>query len=379
MTIKRIAAPLMILMLIMMASFALGEEDLTMQIENMTLRERVGQLFMVRPDALEGKYSPAELEDNSIQGTVRVTDDMRQVYAQYPCGGFALFRKNITDPAQLMELTRDLHALGSIRPILAIDEEGGRIARLGNHPAFPVTRVPSMGQIALTGDPEEAYQAGSTIGRYLRFYGLDLDFAPVADVNTNPNNPVIRDRAFGDDPEKAAAMVTRYLDGLHSEGIMGCIKHFPGHGDTGTDTHTGYAETLKTWDELKACEMIPFEAGIRAGSEMVMTAHIAVPHVTGSEEPATVSYTILTEKLRGEMGFDGLIITDALSMGAITKAYDPGEVCVKCILAGVDILVLPYGYTECFDAVVSAVEQGVIPEERLNESVMRVLQLKNRL
>ena len=375
-----IALTLLILALaLFMPAATAEEEDIMAQIESMTLRERVGQLFMIRPDALEGRFSAAELEDNSILGTIAVTDEMRAVYAEYPCGGFALFRKNITDPEQLVTFAADLHALGSVRPVLGIDEEGGRVARLGNHPEFKVTKIGSMQSIAYTNDPEKAYRAGNAIGAYLKKYGLDLNFAPVADVNTNPKNPVIGDRAFGNKPERAAQMVAKYLDGLHDAGIGGCVKHFPGHGDTGTDTHTGYAETRKTWDELRECEMLPFIAGIEAGCDMVMTAHIAAPEVTGSGEPSTVSYTILTEKLRGELGYNGVIITDALAMGAITQEYTSAEVAVKCLQAGADILLMPYNYKEAFDAVVTAVEEGVISGERLNESVRRVLEMKARL
>ena len=357
---------------------AAAEEDVILRkMENMTLREKVGQLFMIRPDALEGRFSPAELEDSSITGTTRVSDEMREKYAQYPCGGFALFRKNILSASQLRMFTEKLHAMDGITPMLGIDEEGGRIARIANHPQnFGVKKFPPMGQIAATGDESQAFEAGLTIGQYLKAYGLDIDFAPVADVNTNPRNPVIGDRAFGSDPTVAAGMVQAVIRGLHEGGVASCIKHFPGHGDTATDTHTGYAETKKTWEEISACEMIPFRAGIAAGAEFVMTAHIAAPNVTGSDEPSTISYTILTKKLRGELGFEGLIITDALSMGAIREKYSSSEACVRCLQAGVDVLLMPYDYFEAFDGVVRAVENGVIPESRIDESVYRILKFK---
>ena len=357
---------------------AAAEEDVILRkMENMTLREKVGQLFMIRPDALEGRFSPAELEDSSITGTTRVSDEMREKYAQYPCGGFALFRKNILSASQLRMFTEKLHAMDGITPMLGIDEEGGRIARIANHPQnFGVKKFPPMGQIAATGDESQAFEAGLTIGQYLKAYGLDIDFAPVADVNTNPRNPVIGDRAFGSDPTVAAGMVQAVIRGLHEGGVASCIKHFPGHGDTATDTHTGYAETKKTWEEISACEMIPFRAGIAAGAEFVMTAHIAAPNVTGNDEPSTISYTILTKKLRGELGFEGLIITDALSMGAIREKYSSSEACVRCLQAGVDVLLMPYDYFEAFDGVVRAVENGVIPESRIDESVYRILKFK---
>lgn len=374
-TMYRGAAALLAMLLIWPAA---AEEDMMMQkMKTMTLREKVGQLFMIRPDALEGRFGPAELEDNSITGTTRVSDEMRETYAQYPCGGFALFRKNILSPSQLHLFTEKLHGLNALAPMLGIDEEGGRIARIANHPTnFGVKKFPPMGQIAASGDDTAAFEAGLTIGQYLKAYGLDIDFAPVADVNTNPRNPVIGDRAFGDDPEVAAGMVQAVIRGLHEGGTASCIKHFPGHGDTATDTHTGYAETKKTWEEISACEMVPFRAGIAAGTDFVMTAHIAAPSVTGTDEPSTMSYTVLTEKLRGELGFEGLIVTDALSMGAIREKYSSSEACIRCIQAGVDILLMPYDYFEAFDGVVKAVESGMIPESRIDESVYRILKFK---
>ena len=358
---------------------ARAEEDrIQMMIDQMTLREKVGQLFVIRPDALDGRFDLAELEDNSITGTTEVTEGLRAMYAQYPCGGFAIFRKNITSPDQLTALVEGLRGLGNLPLLTGIDEEGGRIARIANHPAFDVPKFPAMGKIAAAGDVTQAFEAGRTIGAYLNGFGLTIDFAPVADVNTNPDNPVIGDRAFGDDPAVAAGMVQAVIRGLHESGVAACVKHFPGHGDTGTDTHTGYAETKKTWEEIKNCEMIPFQAGMDAGCDLVMTAHIAAPNVTGTDEPSTMSYTVLTEKLRMEMGYQGLIITDALSMGAIREKYTSSQACIACLKAGVDLLLMPYDYFEAFDGVLRAVEIGEISEERINESVYRVLQFKRQ-
>ena len=373
----RRAAAVLCLWLLLYPGAGAEEDEIMMEIGRMTLREKVGQLFMVRPDALMESFSPAELEDNTITGATEVTDAMRETYRQYPCGGFALFRKNILSPSQLRALTAGLHGLGNPAPVIGIDEEGGKIARIANHPAdFGVRKFPPMGEIAKTGDESLAYEAGREIGIYLAAYGVDIDFAPVADVNTNPLNPVIGDRAFGDDPAVAAAMVKQVIRGLHESGVASCIKHFPGHGDTSTDTHTGYAETGKTWEEMLACEMIPFRAGMEAGTELLMTAHIAAPAVTGSDEPSTMSRVILTDKLRGELGYDGLIITDALSMGAIRNRYSSSEACVACIEAGADIVLMPYDYFEAFDGVVRAVEEGRLTEERIEESVYRILRFK---
>ena len=312
----------------------------------MTTQEKVWQLFTV--------------------GTHELQDSL------YPVGGVILFAYDVKDSAQLVHLTDSLHALPG-KPLVSIDEEGGRVARIGRNKAFNVPRIPPMGEAS---SPEDAYSYGNEIGRYLSLYGIDIDFAPVADVNTNPQNPVIGDRAFSDDPSDAAGKVVKYLQGLSDAGIYGCIKHFPGHGDTKTDSHYGYAQSLKTWEELLSCEMIPFKAGIEAGTPLVMTAHIAVPSVTGSEVPSTLSPLMLTEKLRGELGYEGLIITDALRMGAISKEYSCREAAALAFIAGADILLLPENPLEAFQGVMAALQDGSISEDRLNQSVRRILELK---
>jgi hypothetical protein len=174
-------------------------------------------------------------------------------------------------------------------------------------------------------------------------------------------------------------MVTSYLQGLRDAGVEGCIKHYPGHGDTKADTHFGYAQSLKTWDEIRDCEMVPFRAGIRKGCELIMTAHISLPNVTGAEMPATMSSVILQDKLRGEMGYQNIIIADAIEMGAITQQYTTEEAAVKGIQAGLDIIVNPLSLPVAFDAVVNAVKTGAISEQRINESVRRILKLKKKL
>ena len=236
-----------------------------------------------------------------------------------------------------------------------------------------------MGAIGATGDPQNAYNCAYTIGTYLHRYGFDIDFAPVADVNTNPENIVIGARAFSDDPQVAAPMVTAYLQGLKDAGVTGCIKHFPGHGDTKADTHYGYAQSLKTWEEMLNCEMITFKAGIQWGTQLVMTAHIAAPNVTGSDVPATMSSVLLQDKLRGELGFRNIIITDGMEMGAITQQYTNAEAAVGTLLAGADIVLGPQNFIEAFDAVVKAVEDGTLTEERIDRSVRRILQMKNQI
>ena len=360
-------------------------DEVEAKLQRMTLREKVGQMFYVRPECLDTTihFNRSGGIDQSVDDLTKiklqaVNEMMRKVNEDYPVGGIILYAHNIEDEAQLARFIPELRALkGS--PLLCIDEEGGRVARIGRNKNFKVKTYESMAAIGATGDPRNAYECGNTIGTYLHRYGFDIDFAPVADVNTNPENIVIGARAFSDKPEIAAPMVTSYLQGLKDAGIVGCIKHFPGHGDTKADTHFGYASTRKTWEEMLSCEMVTFKAGIQWGCQLIMTAHIGTPNVAGEDVPATMSSVILQDKLRGELGYQNLIITDGMEMGAITQQYTNTEAAVGCIKAGVDIVLGPLVFTEAFDAVVKAVEDGTITEQRIDESVRRILKLKQSI
>lgn len=303
---------------------------------------------------------------------------MRQNLEQYPVGGIAVFKKNIQDEKQLSSLIADFQSASKIPMIVAVDEEGGAVARLANHKAFSLPKYTSTRDIGKTGDPEQARQMGRTIGGYLRFYGFNLDFAPVADVDSNPANPVIGRRAYSTDAQQTAQMVAAAVGGFHEAGMLCTVKHFPGHGDTGQDSHYGTATSYKTWEEMKAMEMLPFEAGIAAGADVVMTAHITTPNATTDGLPASLSYTMITERLRGELGFQGVIVTDALGMNAIKNHFTPAESAVAALRAGVDVLLMPSNLRAAFDGVVQAVEDGTLSEERLNESVRRILTLKQK-
>ncbi len=350
-------------------------DEVEAQLRQMTLREKVGQMFYVRMESLDTTIhwnTYVDLQENPMYD---VNNVVRGVNTKYPVGGIILYAWNINNESQLARLISDIRTLNG-HPLLCIDEEGGRIARIAKNSNFNVEVVEPMGEIGKTGDPNNAYHAGNVIGSYLSKYGFDIDFAPVADVNTNPENIVIGDRAFSDDPAVAAPMVVNYLQGLKDAGITGCIKHFPGHGDTKADTHYGYASTQKTWQEMLQCEMVTFKASIQWGCQLIMTAHVGAPKVTGSDIPSTLSSVILQDKLRGELGYQNIIITDAMEMGAITQQFTSAEAAVGSIQAGVDIVLGPRNFIEAFDAVVKAVETGVIPEERINQSVRRILKLK---
>ena len=352
-----------------------SSETSVLDIKKMSLREKVGQMFFVRPEALDTSIHWNEYQDLPDYKLQQVNEIMLAVNKEYPIGGMILYAHNIVDETQLGDFIAEIRKLNG-SPLLAIDEEGGRIARIANNENFDVPKYESMAAIAESGDPSEAYKAAFTIGSYVKEYGFDIDYAPVADVNTNPENIVIGARAFSDDPETAAEFVVSYLNGLDSAGVVGTLKHFPGHGDVKTDTHSGYAETNKTWEEMLKCEMIPFKAGIEAGAQMIMTAHIAAPKVTGDDLPATLSSVILQDKLRGELGFKGIIVTDAMDMGAITTQFGNAEAAIKSIQAGVDVVLCSKDFTQVFDAVVNAVEKGNIKETRIDESVKRILELK---
>lgn len=338
-------------------------------LEQMSLREKVGQLFNVRPEALD-------LVDGRTQTTL--SREMTEGFSRYPCGGITLFAANIKDPNQIIAFTRALHGLGNY-PLLCVDEEGGRVARIARNSQFNVVKYDSMAAVGATGDARNAYIAGDNIGSYLAIYGFDVDLAPVSDVNTNPDNVVIGDRAFGSSPQLVADMASQFLAGLQHNFVEGCLKHFPGHGDTKADTHYGYAESLKTWDQLKDCEMVPFRKGIESGAQMVMTAHISLPNVTGEDIPATVSPLILQDILRGELGFKGVIITDSMGMGAITQQFSPEEAAITAIEAGCDVVLDPADYTRAFEAVVAAVESGRLSMAQIDERAGRVLALKKQI
>ncbi len=353
-----------------------NSETVQKKIASMSVREKVGQLFVIRPDSLDLTLTTEVINDSKAEGSTALTDEMKKVLKEYPVGGVALFKKNITDPDQLKAFIKALQKASDITLFTAVDEEGGRVARLANHSEFITPQYESAAAVGATGDSANAREMGKTIGTYISEYGFNLDFAPDADVNTNPDNTVIGDRAFSSDPKVAAEMVSAAIEGFHEAGVMCSIKHFPGHGDTDTDSHYGCATTEKTWEEMLECEMLPFKAGISAGTDMVMSAHITAPNVAGDGLPSSISKEMITGKLRTELGYDGVVITDALAMDAITKYFSAEEGVLLAIDAGADILLLPNEFTAAFDAVVNAVENGTITQERLDESVTRILTLK---
>ena len=337
----------------------------------MTTEQKGAQLFFLTPEALS--QAGEEGLDNAA-GSTALTQRMENALEAYPVGGVVLFGANVQDPDQLTSFLADMQSGASIPLLFAIDEEGGRVARIGQNDAFDVETYPGgMAAVGASGEESQAKNAGLTIGSYLKKYGFHLDFAPVADIGTD--NSAIGNRSFGSDPEAVARMVSAQIDGLHEAGILTCMKHFPGHGTVTGDTHQGFVAQEKTWEELLSCDLIPYLSCMDQ-TDMIMVAHIACTNVCGDDLPASLSREIITERLRKELGYEGVIITDSLSMGAITELYGSTECALMAFQAGADILLMPEDFEESYEAVLSAVQSGEISMERLDESVLRILRLK---
>ena len=332
----------------------------------MTLEEKICQMFIIAPENLMEKWN------------ITVADtEMINRLNKYPVGGFIFFNANIVNPDQITAMTNKLHnwsyeATG-LPFFTSIDEEGGRVLRIGANANFSVTKVGAMSTIPTK---EKAYEAGNVIGKYLKEYGFNFNFAPDADVLTESENQVIGDRSFGSDATIVAEFAVAYSNGLHASNILSTFKHFPGHGATKGDTHEGFAYTSKNLEELMEAELVPFKSAAENNVDAVMVAHISVPSILGDNTPCSLSKYMITDILRKELGYNGLIVTDALDMGAITNTYGDGEAAVMAVLAGNDILLKPKNFFTAYEAVLNAVKNGVISEERINESVKRIINVK---
>lgn len=335
-------------------------------IADMTLKEKVYQLFIITPDALTGA-NPA----------VAAGEQTKKSLTDYPVGGLVYFAKNLTDEEQtrtMLSNTQDYALETQELPLfLCVDEEGGKVARIASNPAFGVDNVGDMQDITQV---DEAYKAGEYIGSYLQNLGFNLDFAPDADVRTNDADVAIGKRSFGSDPQQVSELAKAYSDGLHEHDVMSTFKHFPGHGAVAQDTHDGFAYTQKSYDELMQAEWVPFQMADDYGIDVVMVGHISLPAVTGDDTPASLSEKMVSEILRTDLGYDGLIVTDALNMGAITQKYSSSEACVKAFAAGADLLLMPADFQEAADGMMQAVQDGSISEDRLDESLLRIVYAK---
>ena len=335
----------------------------------MDLKQKVAQMFMDTPEALTG-YS-------KVTAAGEVT---KQCFIRYPVGGVIYMAGNLIDTEQTRIMLSNMQDYSveylGFPVFLGVDEEGGTVARIAGNRAFGVEDVGNISEIGASGNCDLAYQAGSTIGAYLSALGFNLDFAPVADVWSNKKNTVVKYRSPGSDPELVRDMVIAQIEGFKEQGILCAVKHFPGHGSTSEDSHNGAAVVERTLQELFECDLIPFKGAVQAGVPFVMVGHLSLPKVVEEDVPAVFSKEIITDILRGELGFCGIVITDALDMGAVTDYYSSAQAAVMAVAAGADMLLMPEDFVAAYEGVLNAVQRGELTQERIDESVRRILKVK---
>ena len=336
------------------------EEKVAQIVASMTLREKICQMLIVSPDAITG-----------VQGTTIPGSITKKSVERYPVGGFIQSTQNIKDGAQILKFNTTVQTFSKIPLFIGVDEEGGRVGRLKS--TLEAHTINAMMTYADDGETV-AFENAKTLAGALKKYGFNLDFAPVADVLSNPENTVIGDRAYSTNFDTAALLVASAVNGFHSENIVCTLKHFPGHGSTQEDSHTSVTYVNRTLDELNENEFKPFAAGIIEGADFVMVGHLIVPSI--DELPASLSRTLITDILRGELGFNGVVITDSLSMSSITSQFNSQQVAVTAIQAGVDILLMPSDIDATITAIITAIENDEITVSRINESVSRIIRAK---
>jgi beta-N-acetylhexosaminidase len=343
-------------------------------VKGMSLEEKVGQMFM--PD-----FRQWDGED-----VTEINEEIVQAIQQHHLGGVILFRENLVETGQIVRLVDQLQrAAGKIPLLISTDQEGGVVNRLQSGTVMP-------GNMALgaTRSTEDSRRVGQAIGAELHALGINVNFAPVVDVNVNPDNPVIGVRSFGADPQLVSELGVSYIQGLHDAGVAATAKHFPGHGDTAVDSHLGLPSVPHDLSRLNAVELKPFQAAINGGVDLIMTAHVTFPAIDSSMVisrldntpiyvPATLSSRVLTGLIRNTMGFEGVVITDSLQMKAITDHFGPEDAVIRAVQAGTDIILMPSDLSRAYQAVLSAVKNGVIPEATIDQSVTRILALKLKL
>ncbi len=329
-------------------------------LEGMDLYEKVCQMFMVQPSDITG-----------VSPVTAAGETTRAALEKYPVGGLMYDTTNMVDKNQVLTMASTTQTYVKVPLLLACDEEGGRVARL--MVTVGTTRIGPMLSYKDAG-LEMARINAATIGGDMVSCGLNMDLAPVADVWSNPRNTVIGDRAYSDEFYQAALLIPCAVEGFHDGGVACTLKHFPGHGDTSADSHYGSVCVYKSLDQLRAEEFLPFIAGIDAGADAVMMGHIIVSEL--GDEPVLFSKTMVTDVLRGELGFNGVVMTDSLRMQAMSDHYSSGEIAVRSVAAGVDLLLCPTDLDGAIQALMDAVASGELTEERIDESVTRILMMK---
>lgn len=329
----------------------------------MPIEDKVAGLFMVTPESVTG----VTVATQAGEGTQKALE-------QYAVGGLIYFGQNIKDKEQITEMLSSTTTKSSYPIFFGVDEEGGDVSRVANS-GIDVTKVEDMAAIGAGGDAAAAFNAGETIGTYLNEIGFNVDFAPVADVTQEGVESALGNRSFGSDPQTVGEMVSNAVNGIEGTGVSACLKHFPGLGSAPGDTHEGRVEIDRTIEELRNTDFVPFSAGIEAGVDFIMVSHATVPAIDDAL-PSSLSKKVITDTLRGELGFEGVVITDALDMTAITEYYTSEEAAVMAIEAGADMLLMPEDFEAAYNAVLTAVQDGTISEERIDESLDRIYRVK---
>lgn len=336
----------------------------------MTLEQKVAQLFIVTPEAL-------------VEGVSQVTqagDMTREGVTAHPVGGIVYFAQNLLDPEQTTTMLANVKQFyadaGNVAPFIAVDEEGGTVVRVADNEAFGAQDVGDASALGSAGDTEAAKRAAEQIADYLMPLGFNLDFAPVADVVDPLRSDTMGLRSFSSDAAVAADMVRAEVEGFRDKKMLCCAKHFPGIGAAAGDSHEGAITIEATNEELETVDLVPFRAAIEAGVPMIMVGHVSLPNIVGDSTPAPLSSAVVQGMLRDSLGYTGIIVTDSLSMGAITDYYTPAEAAVAALKAGCGIPLMPERLDEAYQGVLSAVQVGELTEERLDESLTRILTAK---
>jgi beta-N-acetylhexosaminidase len=331
---------------------------------DMSLKDKIGQLFMVEVSTLD-KKSPT-----------KVSEAMKKSLKKYSVGGVVLFSKNIKTREQTKALIDDLQKASYIPLFISADEEGGDIARVSNNANMNMTSYPTAEEIGSSYSKEQIKNMGTTQSKELKALGFNMNLAPVADVRTNQENTEIGNRSFGTKASEVASIISTLVKSMQSQQISATLKHFPGSGGVVGNTHRGMVESKDTIQQLRKTEFLPFKSGIESKVDGIMVSHIVLSNVCDTKEPASVSERVVTEILRKELEYDGMIITDAFNMNAITNKYTSSEAALKAVQAGVDIVLMPEDLKKAYNAVYEAVKQGKIKESRIDQSVRRIIYTK---
>lgn len=347
-------------------------ETVRARVDAMTLEQKVAQLFVVAPEAL-------------VEGVDQVTaagDMTREGVKAHPVGGIVYFAQNLIEPNQTTEMLANVKHFysedGNVAPFLAVDEEGGSVVRIADNDAFGVQDVGDASALGQAGDAAAAKAAAEKIAGYLKPLGFNLDFAPVCDVVDPTRSDTMGLRSFSSDAQVVADMAKAEIEGFTDQGMLCCAKHFPGIGSAAGDSHEGAITIDKSADELDQVDLVPFKAAIEAQVPLIMVGHLNLPAIVGDDTPAPLSSKVVQDLLRDTLHYEGVIITDSLAMGAITERYSAAEAAVAALKAGCDIPLMPEDFSAAYQGVLDAVASGDLTEERIDESVTRILAAKQR-